>query len=649
MAVVALTIGASASGGGAAKAQETPTIKHVLAGLVELPAPLAGGDVGGIAADGAGNLYVGVTRDEESFVAAYDASGNFVRHWLVDRRSLVLRLDDVRLAVGPSGLVYVAPQHASSPDELVKVFTPTGSPVRTFGEGSHLSEVRDIEVDASGRVFVTSRARPGEGVPDDVVVRFNPAGEVTARFALFPGDRGQTGNDLAGLALAPDGSIWVGTEKRKTPVVHLDAEGRVLAGPDFAIALPGVIDDVDDVDYRDGALYVSGHLGEQRGPIALAVLSPEGRVQDTIAGRAHYVAVGPRVHLSAYEKGTRLASHGAGGVSQYRPVPAAPGAGTTRVAANCGGDHLDGRTSRGQALLRVQARKAPSCQAIFQQTGSAWPEDQCEPIRAYLGGEPLTVLPRVLVPSDEIAVSVQPGELRTGTVVLEWSCAPRGGGASETRYEDKGDVSLYDPSGDVLDSKTGKRLQGATVRLEFSPTKAGSFGIPALSLMDPQINPQLTARDGAFGWDVAPGYWRLRVTAFGFRPLRSKVYRIPPEVTGLELRLKRDARQQARLLDPFAGRAGKVRLGSRSARTRVAGLRLKLVRGKVRRIDVRSKAYRTAVGVRLGSPVLAFKKAYASQVIPADQRATKLLTRYRIGKAFFTIRRERVAAIVLGS
>jgi len=215
----------------------------------------------------------------------YDSSGTFLRHWLIDKRSLVLRLDDVRLAIGPEGNVYVAPQRASSPDELIKVFTPEGGVVRMFGAGSHINSVSDIEVDSGGNVFVTSRARPGEGVPDDVVVRFNAAGELTARFAPFPGDRGQVGNDLAALALAPDGSIWVGTDKRKTPIVRLDAAGRVLAGPDFAIALPGVNGDVDDVDLAGGRLYVSGYLGEQKAPIALAVLSPEGRVQDTIAER----------------------------------------------------------------------------------------------------------------------------------------------------------------------------------------------------------------------------------------------------------------------------------------------------------------------------------------------------------------------------
>jgi len=646
LAVAFVAFIGGAAGSGTAAPQENTTIKHVAAGTLALPAALAGGRGGGIAADAAGNLYLGVTEGEESSVAVYDSSGTFLRHWLIDKRSLVLRLDDVRLAVGPEGHVYVAPQHASSPDELIKVFTPEGSPVRSFGQGSHLSEVTDIEVDSSGNVFVTSRARRGEGVPDDVVVKFDAAGQVTARFAPFPGDRGQVGNDLDGVALASDGSIFVGTDKRKTPIVHLDSAGRRLRGSDFAIALPGALNDVDDVDLAGGRLYVSGYLGEQKAPIALAVLSPEGRVQDTIAGRAHYVAVGPRVHLSGYEKATRLASHGAGNVSQYRPVPAAPGAEQTVAHADCGGGNvLDGQTSRGGSVLRVQARKAPSCLAYFAQKGSLWPGDDCEPIRGYLGGEPLEVLP-LIRKNGEVLVQALPGELRSGTMILQWACYP--GGILDVRYENKGEVELYDPSGVVQDSKTRKLLQAATVRLEFSPTKAGPFGTPALSLMDPQINPQLTARDGAFGWDVAPGYWRLRVTAFGFRPLRSKVYKIPPEVTGLELRLRRDAPQQARLLDPFAGRAGKVRLGSRSARTRVAGLRLKLVRGKVRRIDVRSKAYRTAVGVRLGSPVLAFKKAYASQVTPADRRATKVLTRYRIGKAFFTIRKERVAAIVLG-
>jgi hypothetical protein len=626
----------------AAERLDPTGVKHISRGTLTLPAALAGAKTGGIAADAAGNVYLGVTREEESFVVAFDANGAYVRHWLIDRRPLVLRLDDVRLAVGPDGKVYVAPQHASSPDELVKVFEPDGTAVRTFGQGSHLSEVTDIEVDSSGNVFVTSRARPGDGVPDDVIVKFDPAGQVVARFAPFPGDRGQVTNDLAALALAPDGSIWVGTEKLGKPIIHLDAAGGRLPGPDFTIALPGVNNDVDDVDLVNGRLYVSGYFGEQRSPIGLVVLSPEGRVQDSTAGRAHYIAVGPRVYLSAHELPARRASHGGGSTSQLDPVPTVRGPTTDVYAACAGGEELQGTTRAGYASLRVQGSKAAGCRAEFTQRGSPWPKENCVTVGSYLGGERLSTSP-VTYSSTLISVPIGPGEMRSGSVILEWLCAP-----GELRYENKGEVVLYDPSGVVLAGKSAKLVRGATVRLQFSPTRSGRFGTPALSLMDPQVNPQVTQTNGAFGWDVAPGFWRLRVTAYGYKPFLSPVYEIPPEVTGLKLRLKSDPKQQARLLDPFAGKAGTAKLGAKKP-ARAGGLKLELVRGKIRRIEVRSAAYRTVLGVRRGSTLAALRSEFAASVLPAETKAGKALGRYKIGKATFTIKKGRVAAIVFGS
>lgn len=638
-AALALSIGGASAD--AAERLDATGVKHIGRGTLTLPAQLDGAKTGGIASDAAGNVYQGVTRGEESYVVVYDANGAYVRHWLIDKRSLVLRLDDVRLAVGQDGNVYVAPQHASSADETVKVFKPDGTPVRTFGDGSHISNVTDIEVDAAGNVFVTSRARPGDGVPNDVVVKFNPAGEVVARFAPFPGNPGQTGNDLAAVAVASDGSLWVGTEKRETPIVHLSAAGSRLPAPDFVIAIPGVNDDVDDVDFAGGRLYVSGYFGEQRAPIGLVVLSPEGRVQDSTAGRAHYVAVGPRVYLSGHELPARRASHGGGSTSRFDPVPTVSGPTTDVYAACAGGEELQGTTRAGFASLRVQGRKAAGCRAEFTQRGSPWPNDNCVTVASYLGGERLSTSP-VTYSSTLISVPIGPGEMRSGSVILEWLCE----GDPELRYENKGEVVLYDPSGVVLAGK--KLVRGATVRLQFSPTRGGRFGTPALSLMDPQVNPQVTQRDGAFGWDVAQGFWRLRVTAYGYKPFLSPVYEIPPEVTGLKLRLKSDPKQQARLLDPFAGKAGTAKLGAKKP-ARAAGLKLELIRGKVRRIEVRSGGYRTALGVRRGSTLAALRSEYAASVLPAEAKARKSLGRYRIGKATFTIKKGRVASIVLGS
>jgi hypothetical protein len=632
---------------GAPHAQEAAGIKLVVAGSLELPAALAGADIDGIAADSAGNVYLGVTTGSpvDRYVVVYDASGSYVRHWLIDSRQIRVPQDDVRLATGPDGNVYVAP-HASEPQAGIKVFTPDGTPVRTFGEGSHLKAVSGIGVDAGGNVFVTSRASPSDGIADDVVVKFDPAGQVAARFAPFPGDPGRVSSNLTALGIAADGSLWVGTEKSKEPIVHLDGGGKRIAGPDFDIVLPSQLRTVDDLEFTGNRLYIAGHLGEQRTPIALLVVSPNGRLEDSVAGLAHYVAVGSRVYLSGHEKPTaRVAAAADGGVSQYVPVPTTPGP-QTSVYADCeSGGSVGGDVAAGHAQLRVPRRNAPSCEAVFQQTASPWPKDSCSPVGAYLGGEPLDDY--AATDTGGAAVVIRTGEMRSGSVILEWACSPSPG-VSDTRYENKGEIVLYDPSGVVLAGKSSKPVAGASVRLQFSPAKGGKFGTPALPLMDPQLNPQTTQRDGAFGWDVAAGFWRLRITAYGYRPFLSKVYKIPPEVTGLKLRLKPDPKQQAKLLDPLAGRAGAVKLGAKKPK-QARGLKLTVTKGKVRRIEVRSGAYRTVLGVRLGSPALSFRRAFAAQVIPADRKARKPLTRYRVGKATFTIKKNRVVAIVFGA
>ena len=67
------------------------------------------------------------------------------------------------------------------------------------------------------------------------------------------------------------------------------------------------------------------------------------------------------------------------------------------------------------------------------------------------------------------------------------------------------------------------------------------------------------ARRGTFAWDVAPGRWRLRVTAYGYRSFVSKTYKVPPAVTHFKLQLTPDPRTQRLLIDP-AGHVGAVQL-----------------------------------------------------------------------------------------
>jgi hypothetical protein len=264
----------------------------------------------------------------------------------------------------------------------------------------------------------------------------------------------------------------------------------------------------------------------------------------------------------------------------------------------------------------------------------------------FVGGE---TTPGVLEvdpqPGVAARITFPAGLVKSGSVVVNWVCAGPGG-QSASVYEWKGEIVLHDPSGTVLDGKTGRPVNAASLRLEFSPQRGGRFGTPGVSGIEPQVNPQLTSSSGLFGWNVADGYWRIRVRAFGYKPFTSPVYKVPPPVTGLKFRLAQDPAQQRLLIDP-SGRVGTVRLGAALRNSRsVSGLSLRVTRGKVRRIDVRSKRFRTVEGIKLGSSLSALQMAFPP---PAKRSAKKTPANVvRVAHATFTIKRGRVAAISIG-
>jgi hypothetical protein len=231
-----------------------------------------------------------------------------------------------------------------------------------------------------------------------------------------------------------------------------------------------------------------------------------------------------------------------------------------------------------------------------------------------------------------------------GSVVVLWHCLATTNNPKESLvYEWKGEIVLHDPSGTVLDGKTGRPVTAASLKLEFSPQRGGQFGTPGVSGIEPQVNPQLTSSNGLFGWNVADGYWRIRVRAFGYKPFTSPIYKVPPPVTGLKLKLVQDPAQQRLLIDP-AGRVGTLRLGTAKARS-VAGLLLRVTKGKVRRIDVRSKRFRTAEGIKLGSSLAALNIAFP----PSPKRYAKKTSAnvVRVAHATFTVKHGRVVAITI--
>ncbi len=121
-----------------------------------------------------------------------------------------------------------------------------------------------------------------------------------------------------------------------------------------------------------------------------------------------------------------------------------------------------------------------------------------------------------------------------------------------------GEVVLIDPQGVVYDqqkfneakgasksdeqARAAAAISGATVRLQReSPPGSGVF-VNVLSAdpgIAPNVNPQVTASDGRFQWDVVKGRYRVVVTAGGYPQVTSKAVDIPPPVTDLHIAMVR--------------------------------------------------------------------------------------------------------------
>ena len=617
-------------------------VKHLAGPPIALP---DGGAAGALAVGPDGSLFVGVRRVGDARVAVLDPDGRFLRDWPVDPISEVN--DRVMAVGGPEGNVYTAgpagtQRVATQQPQGIRVFRPDGTPVRTFGDDVGLREVTDIEVDAAGNVYVTTRARPELGLPDDMVVRFDPAGNVTGRFAPDPGRANQFANALQALAVQDDGTVWVANSDSRRPLVRIAPDGTVAPAFDSFGVFPGNNEHVVDLEILEGRLYFSGSFGDGRAgkpQTAMVVTTTAGVLLDLFAGTAERMAVrGDRVYLAGLVGTTASATvnadgDGIGSVRTHRVTSGAP---TSEAAVTCRAGGI-ASTPPGSSSVVIMAPE--NCTVTFVNRGSPWPRDGCTPVQAFQAGQ--SVGPPTEFASGFYEIRVPP---LAGSVVMEWVCTAAPG---ERRYEYKGDVELIDPSGVAVDARTGRPVRDAIVHLETAPARRARFGRPSLGAISPQLNPQRTDSTGRFGWDVAPGFWRLRIEAFGYLPFTSAVFVIPPEVTGLRLRLRPDPAEQAVLIDPLAGRVGKVRVGGPAVRA--AGLRLRLRGARVREILVRSRRYRTATGIRIGSSEKALQDAYAGQVL---RRLRSILRgkvhRYPVGRATIEVRKGRVTRIVLG-
>ncbi len=632
-------------------------VVHLPKGTIALPPPLSGRTISGVAVDGAGNLYTGARGSNGNSVAVFGPDGAHIRSFDIGSinsnsgRDGGHSSDDLDVALGPDGLLYVgqpitnlgAPQ-----DRYISVYTTSGSLVRELKPNPDNAAfwIGDLELDAAGNIYVLVRHNgPGfvRGGPVDEVLRIDPGGTITARFPLTQEESSGFETELGGLALDPDGSIWVTTPLDGSRLIRLAGDGGPrLASPQLDAIVDLKTRSVEDVDFADGMLYVAAGK-----PNGMVVITPEGRLVDRVPGEARQLAIAgqtvypTKLATAAGGTSTRAAqTEREDRIEKFLGAEARPPDKPSAVdGRGCGG----GTINEADTLVHVTFPSRADCDLRYVNYSKPRCGDQpaTEATGVYVGGQAHGSAPLRQTVANETAVfeltREQVGD--GGNVVVEWSCPTS---PLTSVFEVKGAIDLIDPSGNVLDAKTGKPVPFATVRLEFTPVRGGSFGIPSLSLLRPQVHPQITAADGAFGWDVAAGFWRLRVSAFGYRNLTSATFEIPPEVTGLKLRLKRSAAFR-RLIDP-AGAVGDVRVGGRLGRA-VGGLRMGLRRGRIREIGVRTKAFRTAAGIKLRSTEIDLLRAYPRAKQSGKARGGTKVLRFR--RAYFSVRGGRVVAIRL--
>jgi uncharacterized repeat protein (TIGR01451 family) len=101
--------------------------------------------------------------------------------------------------------------------------------------------------------------------------------------------------------------------------------------------------------------------------------------------------------------------------------------------------------------------------------------------------------------------------------------------------------NLYvDPAGYIYDAVTLERISGASVWLQRPDGQGGWDNVPTgqiPSIMQPDVNPQITGADGQYQWNVLEGSYRVHVEVTGYYPADSIVVTVPPPVTDLHVGL----------------------------------------------------------------------------------------------------------------
>ncbi|MDM5333122.1 carboxypeptidase regulatory-like domain-containing protein [Ureibacillus composti] len=93
-------------------------------------------------------------------------------------------------------------------------------------------------------------------------------------------------------------------------------------------------------------------------------------------------------------------------------------------------------------------------------------------------------------------------------------------------------IVLIDPSGYVFEGSTGNKLEGVQAIVEV---KDGDNWVKWDAEKFGQVNPQVTDKNGRYGWDVITGQWRVIFTKEGYEPYISRIMSVPPAETELNI------------------------------------------------------------------------------------------------------------------
>ena len=90
-----------------------------------------------------------------------------------------------------------------------------------------------------------------------------------------------------------------------------------------------------------------------------------------------------------------------------------------------------------------------------------------------------------------------------------------------------GPVWIYDPSGYVYETFEDNRLEGVTATVMVKDNEAGHFVVWNAEWFG-QNNPQVTDKQGKYGWDVPPGLWQVQYEKEGYVTTRSAELEVTP-------------------------------------------------------------------------------------------------------------------------